>query len=253
MDHNFIVSSFNVGNYSKAQCLCLFKKNCSTLEQFQNSVSKLLSYWRFKSCYFLEQDIFSKNPVKVQYLRNCPPGVAKYEFAETLRYCKFYVCPWCWNRKFCASVFKKIKSIRKEIPGANFFVYEKIDFFKKSFYVNSSKLVCDQADQTIALCKKLTRRNGVKGGAANTYLEPTIDGFNVVSKLIICLTKQTTVPEDFVFKTKSKSATKLSYAFGSYPFSFLKKASASKNFCRFLTNFPKKKKKFIKFGCFYKQ
>jgi hypothetical protein len=251
VDHTFKVKSFNVNNYSNAQCLCLFKKSCKNLFQFEESLNKLLNYWRLKSYSFVDRGLFARNPVKVQYLRNCPPGVASYDVSEQLRYCKFYACPWCWNRKFCAGVFKKIKQAKKEIDTLDFLIYEKISFFNKSDYKKSINLVFDQVDLSIGLCKKFIRRNCVKGGITNTYLEPAPSGFKVVSKILICVTKFVDPPDGFELSLKSKSATKLAYNFGSYPFCFLKE-SATKGFCYFITHMPKKRKKFTSFGLFYR-
>lgn len=252
MDFDFKVAGHRLTKLTNCQSYSLFKRSSNTVTDLQHNVTLMLNMWRLRTYDFMHKNVFSHNPIKVQYLRNCPPSIGMYSKSDSgLRYCKFYSCPWCWNRKCCYRVFKKTETVLNNFPSIKLYMFFKEQTYPKNLYKKSPQLLTERCSQINNLCKKLTRRSSVKGGAAHSYIEPSLDGFNVITKLLIATTKTVELSEDLLFKFSSTSPSKVASSFGSYPLSFVKRGIAIKGFSYFLSNIPKHHRRLVLFGAFY--
>jgi hypothetical protein len=252
MDADFKVSGHRLTKLTNAQSYSLFKRPSNNVFDLQKNINLMLSVWRLRTYDFMSKGVFKSNPVKVQYLRNCPPSLGFYSgYSSGLRYCKFYSCPWCWNRRYCSNIFKKIDRTAKTYQDVKFYMFVKEESYSKKDYKKAPKLLTARCENVNILCRKLIRRLSVKGGAAHSYLEPSLDGFNLVTKLTLATTKPVEFDESFVFKFCSVNCSKLSSNFGSYPLSFVKRGIALKGFSYFLSNIPKNHRRLVLFGSFY--
>lgn len=254
MDINFKVMSFRVHGLSVCKAKALLKVKTFGLSEIKNRVEQLTRWWRVRTYDFLKHKVFEHNPLRVQYLRNCLPsiGLLKKDHYE-IRRCYSYACPWCWNRRYCEVPYKILHRYFRNNNDKLCQYYVRVCEYPKVKYAKAPSLYRDHCQQAIAFCRKLTRRKNVDGGLCHTYLEPCLDGFKIVTKLIVSSKEPVTFDPSFSFSFQfaSASARKLSLYFGNYPFALLKRNLGSKGLCMFLKNMPKGNRKFLRFGKLY--
>lgn len=252
MDVEFKLVSFKKTAAFMCKAVSLFKRPIRTKQSLEEHVSKVLTFWRVKTYKLAKYGMFSTNPVRIQYLRNCPPSVGLYKYSAKTNRCQFYSCPWCWTRTYSFSVWQKLKKLRQAQPDVLFYVMYSAKRFEKRKTAKSHLIYREHLKQVSAVRNKLTRRKQTLGGFSLVYFEPTPDGFKFVSRLLVATTDKTFCPpEGYTPQVLSKNEVKASFIFGFYPFVFLSCKSGTKKLVYFLKNKSKKDKGFNSFGQFY--
>ena len=249
MDVDFTVLSYYQSRLNLCKCFCLFKNNLKTTDEIKQKVCKLLKVWRFSTYKLMHKKVFEHNPVRVQYLRNCPPSIGKLNIDQTFRVCKFYSCPWCWSRRYGGKTLNILKQHLQNNKDTKLYYFIKETNFSKNDYKKSPDLFKKQSTELIGVCRKLTRRNSVLGGMSFTFLEPNDTGFKIVTRLIVSSKKNLTLPE-YVLKYKSVDCLRVAYRFGNYPYNFVRPTLSLKGLSFFLRNKNKAVKSSIFFGNF---
>jgi hypothetical protein len=249
MDAEFKLKSFKRNAYFRCKSVSLFKKTVKTKQELKLNLGKVITLWRIKTYKLMKYGMFSDNPVRVQYLRNCPPSIGKFEKTkDSLRSCKFYSCPWCWLRKYSSGVLKRMLKVDNFMFYS---MYKKVRYENKDVR-NSVKLYREALQDASALSRKLTRRKNVVGGFSLVYFEPAKDGFSLVTRLLIASPSESFVPlEEFTPNLASRNKVRAAFVFGFYPFNFLSSKVGAKKLVYFIKNKTKYDKGFKAFGVFY--
>ena len=235
----------------RAACFALFKKLCPDTQSLQLAVNKLMGLWRMRTADLVKRRVYEANPVRVQYCRNCPPSVGSP--SSSLRQamtCKFYPCPWCWNRMYCIRIYKTLFKAFRETKGLKAYVYQLTNRYDRTQLNKISENF--KANSTLAnpVINRLRRRTCVKGGVLFHFFQPTVDGYEVVTKLIVLASKPVELNHPFVFKFISSNPVKIASYFGSYPYYLIKRGVSSKPLAVFIKTLNRGTRRLIKFGVF---
>ena len=247
MDVDFNVINYYPSVINLCKCFCLFKNNYKDLSQIKEKTYKLLKIWRLATYRLMDRKVFEHNPVRVQYLRNCPPSLGQLNIDQTFRLCKFYSCPWCWSRRYGVKTFKKLKDHITANTDTRFYYFTKESKYIKKNYANSPVLFKTQCFDAVTLCRKLTRRNSVLGGMCFTFLEPQDSGFKIVTRLLVSSKKRIDVA-GFTTQYETIDPLRLAYRFGSYPYNLIRPTLNLKGLAYFIKNKNKAIKSSIFFG-----
>ncbi len=251
MDVPFKVAfSRNTLSY-RCACFALFKKLCPDTQSLQLAVNKLMGLWRMRTADLIKRGTFEHNPIRVQYCRNCPPSVGNP--SSSLRQantCKFYACPWCWNRMYCITIYKKLSKVLSADKNLKIYSYQLSNKYDITQYKNSNEHLKTNSKQSSVIINRLRRRTCVKGGAALHYFQPAVDGFEIITKLIVVASKPVELNHPFVFKFISRNPVKIASYFGSYPYYLIKRGISSKGLALFVRSLNRGTRRLIKFGVF---
>lgn len=252
MDVDFVIQTYRLTAMNCCKSVGLFR-SVYDFASLQKKIDKIETIWRLRTYDFMSKKVFEHNPTRVQYLRNCIPSLGNYgKSVKGLQLCRFYSCPWCWNRKYCGNVFKILSKHKTEYPQTKFYYFKYEKFYPKTQYKNCLKLIKTAANQTTALNKKLTRRLSVLGGASLVYLEPKQDGFNIIVKLIVSAKKPVQLENSFTPIMVSSNCSRVSFNFGKYPFAMLNRKNITKGFVFFLKGINKSIRRTSYYGKLYK-
>lgn len=249
MDVEFKLASFRRSAFFRCKSVTLFKKTMRSKKELRSGLTRILSLWRVKTYRLMKYGMFTDKPVRVQYLRNCPPSLGKFDKTnEQLRPCKFYSCPWCWSRRYAADVLKRILKSDSHIFYS---MYHKARYSNKSVK-NCIKLYKEALQAAVVISKKLTRRKHIKGGFSLVYFEPSRGGFSLVTRFLIASDSEAFEPlENFTPNLASRNKVRAAFVFGLYPFNFLNANSGTKKLVYFLKRKTKHDRGFKSFGEFY--
>jgi len=253
MDVAFKVLEYKPTPLSFCKTKSLFNKGVKTLTKLQPKIDKLLKVWRLRTYTYIAKGVFEHNPLRVQYLRNCVPSLGLYnKEAYLLRPCFFYTCPWCWNRRFCGKVYKKLFNALQNNINLTFYLFEKKEEFSKERFKDAVALIRENQTKGVVLSNKLRRRTCVHGGFNFTYLVPTVEGFKVISKILVASTNTIGGISGYSFCFKSNKPFSMACLFGAYPYAFLNLKLTTKRFCKFLKVIPKSLRRFSSYGVMYR-
>ena len=253
MDVAFKVLEYKPSLLSLCKTKSLFNKEVKTLTKLQSKIDKFLKAWRLRTYTYMAKGVFEHNPLRVQYLRNCVPSLGLYNKDVYLfRPCFFYTCPWCWNRRFCGKVYKKLFNALQNNINLTLYLFEKEQEFGKEIFKDAVALIKENQTKGIVLSNKLRRRTCVYGGFNFTYLVPTVKGFKVISRILVASTKVVNEVSDYKFCFKSRKPFFVACMFGAYPYSFLNLKLTTKRFCKFLKVIPKSLRRFSSYGVMYR-
>lgn len=226
------------------------------LDVVRSKVLKLLRWWRLRTTTFKEKGLFVSNPVRVQYLRNCPPSLGTIS-AKDVNYiphlCRHYACPWCWNRRYCANTFKILTRHIRAHPATSIYCLQKTVLYKVSDYPDAAKLLRVQSKYCLGISLRLRRRKNVLGGMHFSYLVPSVDGFKLISKFLVSSTAELKNTGELLPVTVSTSPRGPALFIGSYPFQLLKNDYDVIGLCEFIKSLRKTDKRFTRFGKLYKE
>lgn len=249
MDAEFKVKSFKRNAFFRCKSISLFKKAVRTKHELRSSIYKIITLWRIKTYKLMKYGMFADNPVRVQYLRNCPPSLGKFENSDVkLRPCKFYSCPWCWLRKYSSTVLRRALGVDSYMFYS---LYKKVRHTNKEVK-NCISLYREALQSASVLSKKLARRKSIVGGFSLVYFEPAKEGFSLVTRFLIASPSETFTPlEGFTPNLASRNKVRAAFVFGFYPFNFLSSKVGTKKLVYFIKNKTKYDKGFKSFGVFY--
>lgn len=226
------------------------------LSVVRSKISKLLRWWRLRTVTFKEKGLFVSNPVRVQYLRNCPPSLGTIS-SKNVNYvphlCRHYVCPWCWNRRYCANIFKVLTRHIRSNPDTSVYCLQKTVLYGASDYSNAAELLRAHSKHCLAISLRLRRRKHILGGMHFSYLVPSEDGFKLVTKFLLSSTSELKNIDELLPVLVSTSPRSPALFMGSYPFQLLKSNYDSAGLCKFMQSLRKTDKRFIRFGKLYKE
>jgi hypothetical protein len=181
------------------------------------------------------------------------PSLGHYDSkAYFFRPCFFYTCPWCWNRRFCGKVYKKLFNALQNNINLTFYLFEKEQEFGKEIFKDAVALIKENQTKGVVLSNKLRRRTCVHGGFNFTYLVPTVKGFKVISRILVASTKVVNEVSDYKFCFKSRKPFFVACMFGAYPYAFLNLKLTTKRFCKFLKLIPKSLRRLSGYGVMYR-
>jgi hypothetical protein len=251
MDVDFKVDGFLLTKRNSCKCSSLFRTVPSDLKTLNRKINTIVKLWRYRTKELSDKNVIS-NHVKIQCMRNCPPSIGRYSGKKTkLRFCVFYSCPWCWNRRYCEKVFKSLKEHIKENSQTKLYYLVKIKKYNKTFYDSAPQIYYSSCKAMATLRTKLTRRKNILGGFITCYLIPSNEGFKVITKAIVSSKKIIKPIDDFKLFGKTKSNYRAAVAFGRYPTVFLKQQTDDDMFINFLGRQVARTRKFISFGQLY--
>lgn len=253
MDIDFVIKTYKLTELNRCKSVGLFHVNYD-FAGLQKKIDKLLTVWRIRTYDFMRKGVFEHNLVRVQYLRNCIPSLGYYgSELNGIRYCRFYSCPWCWNRRYCGNLFKKLLDHKRKYSETKFYYFKFEKEYLKNQYKHSIKLIKEKCQEIIELNRKLTRRVSVLGGVSMVYLEPKQNGFKIVAKLLVSSKKLIELDSSFSPMMVSSNCSKIVVRFGSYPFAMLNRKNMTKGFAFFVKNINKKIRRTGCYGKLYKR
>jgi hypothetical protein len=97
--------------------LALLRK--TSAEAVERGTRRLLYLWRKRVLDLARAGWKPAAGVRCQYLRNCPPSVCLVTAggrARALPCHRSKVCPWCWGREVCLSVYAPVADAARHVP-----------------------------------------------------------------------------------------------------------------------------------------
>lgn len=251
MDVKFKLNGYVFTNRNECKTISLFGRPCRSIKELSAKTKLFLKFWRGVTYELSNNGLTNESYVRLQCLRNCPPSVGRFSNKQKLRFCKFYSCPWCWNRKYCGNLFLKLRALSKETPGLKFYL------FKHSSLTQNFEDYIDLIKHTNNIVLKVKRRRGVIGGVSLCFFSPVDQSDNVLikSNLLIASTfPLKNLPDSYILdydlSFSATSCNRTAREFGKYPDIFLKKQAykTSQVFIEFLKKDRMRVKHFVWFG-----
>lgn len=251
MDVKFKLNGYIFTNRNGCKTNSLFGKPCKSIKELSAKTKLFLKLWRIVTYELSNNGLTNESYIRLQCLRNCPPSVGRFSNKRKLRFCHFYSCPWCWNRKYCGNLFLKLRTLSKETDGLKFYL------FKHSSSTQNFEDYTDLIRHTNSIVSKVKRRRGVVGGASLCFFSPTGQSDNVLiqSNLLIASTfSLKNLPDsdviDYDLFLSATSCNRIARDFGKYPDIFLNKQvyKTSQIFINFLKEDCTHVKKLVWFG-----